>query len=100
MVPVVIQAKDGAWSPALLNPRTSGLKYYQGRREHPPLPCRLGSDRQTEHSEGTMSREHNEAPAAFVFLEEARFSARHHVLRQAVWPASILPLQECSWDLH
>lgn len=43
-VPVVMQAKDDAWSPALLIPRTLGPKEAQGRCEG-PSSYRLGSDR-------------------------------------------------------
>lgn len=48
LVPVVMQAKDDAWSPVLLIPRTSGPKDAQGRCEGPLL----ADYAQTEHIKG------------------------------------------------
>lgn len=60
LVPVVMKAKDGTWSFALLISRTTGLKYYQGRCDPCPsassLQPRLRQSTQREPCQGCRMR--------------------------------------------
>lgn len=60
LVPVVMEAKDGTWSFALLISRTTGLKYYQGRCDPCPsassLQPRLRQSTQREPCQGCRMR--------------------------------------------